>query len=185
MEHCYYRTILDPTNMYDKNWKYVPTKIFDLQLNIVPITDYFIKYLESFGLLFDSTLFFYSKIALNCTAHIDMYTTGGLANPGLNYIIGGKNSLMTWYNTPTYTEKPSLSSAGVIYQEFLVKDLELIDSYELKQNELTLVRVDIPHSVRIGQEPRMCISIRFKPKKHIPWNSHVEMFSAKGLIIPR
>lgn len=184
MEHCYYKTSLDTTNMYDKNWKYTTSKSWDIQMNIVPITDYFIKYLESYGLIFDCTLLFHTKLSVAYSAHVDLYGTGELSSPGLNYVIDGKDGIMMWYDTPSSFSNTRKTPAGTDFRKYLIKDLELIESYSIK-DELVLVRTDIPHAVVSCNEPRTCISVRLKPQKHIPWNCYVEMFSSKGLLIAR
>jgi len=184
MDYCYYRTNLDTKNMVDPTWKYVPKKIWDLQINIVPLTEDFVSYLESFGLSISSTLLFYTNISYNY-AHVDLLDSGEMANPALNYVIDGRHSKMNWYNYPKEVPPPSLTPAGTLYHNYELKDLELIDSYEITTNELTLVRVDIPHAIAVKREPRICISIRLKPKKHLNWDVVVEEFKAKNLLLPR
>ena len=185
MENSYYITKLETNNMFDPTWKFIPKRHpLDLQINVMPFTDYFIKYLESFNLLINSTLVFYTTISHNF-AHVDLKGNMERANPALNYIISGKRSVMNWYSNPKIKPEVRITPSGTLLNHFALEDLELIDSYEVTKNELALVRVDIPHSIQIRDEPRICISIRLEPTKHREWKTVVDEFESKGLLIPR
>ena len=76
----------------------------------------------------------------------------------LNYIYGGKNSLMYWwkpkFNTP---KEPSKTAIDIPYIGYTIDEVELIDEQPVKFP--SIVQVGIPHNVRNSEEPRYCLSL--------------------------
>jgi len=184
-ELCWYETNIDTSFLLEENWTYKPR--FHIAYNVAPIKEQFVKYLESLGLQYSDNIVFYKKGVSRewRLAHIDYYSTGELANPGLNYVIGGKGSLMRWYKMPYIDVPIKISPSGARYTEYSIDDLELIEETDLKENKLTLVRTDIPHTIYVKNAPRICISIRLKPKIHQSWESTVNFYKNKNLLILR
>ena len=45
------------------------------------------------------------------------------------------------------------------YIEWDTRQLEMIEQKQIKDN-IVLCRVDVPHSIKVGKQPRWCISVR-------------------------
>lgn len=109
-------------------------------------------------------MLFYKKAFFSHTyGHLDMLMDTGLPNTyALNWVVGGKNSVMRWYERPA--TPPDVSEyKGLIdssYIQWPITELKLIDEAHIQ--EPTLVRVNVPHSLHCGNEERWCFSLRIE-----------------------
>ena len=76
----------------------------------------------------------------------------------LNYVFGGKNSLMYWWkqkpNVSNIVENTIIDSP---YIDYKITEVELIDEQQVKFP--SIVQVGIPHNIRNFEEPRYCLSL--------------------------
>ncbi len=76
----------------------------------------------------------------------------------INYIIGGKNSTVSWYTVkPNAIPRISKTPIGTDYIKYMDEDLEFYESKELLG--AWVVKVGIPHMVKNSAELRYCISM--------------------------
>jgi hypothetical protein len=76
----------------------------------------------------------------------------------LNYVFGGKNSLMNWW-------KPKLgilnigknTEIGSPYVGYDISEVDLVDTQQVKFP--SIVQVGIPHNIQNLEEPRYCLSL--------------------------
>jgi hypothetical protein len=98
---------------------------------------------------------FYTKPHTFTGIHIDV--TGGDYTK-LNYIFGGKDSLMMWYkvkdNVVKSTSKTSINTSYISYNPL---EVSLIDKRSVRFP--SIVQVGIPHNIINYSEPRYCLSI--------------------------
>jgi hypothetical protein len=116
-------------------------------------------------------------------AHIDVYgtDTDSIAVSALNWIIGGRGSEMSWYQPPSEPFAISYTDRNIPYIQFPICNLEEKHRTNIG-NGVTLVRVNVPHAIFVGDEPRWCISLR----NHIRssnWSEAVERLQNLGLLL--
>jgi hypothetical protein len=156
-----------------------------------------LKYMGSRGIPISGAMMFHRPIGDPAvTAHIDVRIAadGGIARnadnqkPGLrafaiNWVIGGRDSEMSWYRMPERTPDVNYTSANTPYIEWPVKELVEIDRCCI-QSQPTMVRVDVPHAISVKDEARIAISVR---SNGIPndWNSGVNYLRYKKILIER
>ena len=143
--------------------------------------------MESFGLPMLGIMLFYRPANYNTNiAHIDTnkYDHSKVYASALNWVIGGKNSMMHWYDLPDKLPPVKMTKATSTYQSWTISELVEINQVNI-DNQVTLVRVDLPHSVSVDNEPRWCFSARFKDCDIITWNSIIDLMKAKNLLIDR
>lgn len=116
-------------------------------------------------------------------AHVDM---GEMVNgeahkthAGLNIVFDDSTDtkgVMRWYSLkdPNKEKKISLTPAKTAYIQYMTNQLNLEAEYCIS-DLVTLVRTDMPHAVSAGNQPRTCISLRFR--SNIEWDAAVEIFN--------
>ena len=181
---CWYKLNIDVTNSIKKTgfsfpkatkdraliWRVLANDIFDTT---------WISYMESIGLPVSAAMIFYrAALATDEYAHID---TG--ATFGLNWVIEGKDSEMRWYKTPDdiLTRPRKTSMTDSIYVNWPVNELEEIDRNKI-ESTLTLVRVDVPHSIVVSDQNRLSISIRIGNGTKFKWGDIVAHMEKTGLL---
>jgi hypothetical protein len=113
------------------------------------------------------------------TIHIDGEGLGSGPLWAINWIYGSNNSVMTWYKPiqPGSAKKTPSNTTQIIFTE---DQVEAIDILEFDQNNCgpILVRTDIPHKVvnHDLNNPRYCLSVRFKQTKINNWFSAIKYF---------
>jgi len=86
-----------------------------------------------------------------------------------------KKSYMEWFKVVNYKPKNiMMSNANTPYLNYEPDEIELVFR-ECLDNKLSLVRVDVPHRIKIGFGHRTCFSLRYK-KKFANWNEAVDFF---------
>lgn len=134
-------------------WSYDPQEV---------ITDESLAELERRSFKPNKVMLFYKNALFSHTyAHCDMIGDTGLANPyAVNWVVGGKDSVMRWYEYPKVPADVSEYKGllGSSYIQWPIKDLKLVD--EACIQEPAIVRVNLPHSIHCGSEERWCFSLR-------------------------
>jgi len=96
----------------------------------------------------------------------------------INWVFGGEDSLMNWYEPITPVFNINRSQIGIEYIYYDRKNLNLLHSQSV--GFPSLVQVGIPHDITIGITDRLCISTFFKQKEskeYIPFLNAIELFS--------
>lgn len=142
-----------------------------------------ISYLKDLPLpLWKNVLLFYRRPHYYAhRGHVDVQDT----SCGLNWIIGGKDSEMIWYEMPKHDRQIKTSIAGTPYLSWPVSEMKEIERHKLSNNKLTLVRVDIPHAIVVRNDDRWCISVRTLGKEFNSWDTTVDYFKSKNLLEDR
>lgn len=111
-------------------------------------------------------------------AHIDVvkHDPEGAVICALNWIIGGNNSQMVWYDQRTAVRNVEWDKQGIPRATFLKSQLIELQRLALT-NRLTLVRTDIPHTIECGSDPRWSISLRMQYGKFKTWQNAIEFFT--------
>ncbi len=147
------------------------------------VSDKWIDYLGTLGLCPKSAMVFYRPaLCSNDVAHIDTMNRfpDRSVTASINWVIDGAGSSMRWYQTPEGDAGIRWTPAGTPYRAWPVTSLNEIDAREIGSIP-TLVRVDIPHAIMVGNRPRWCISIRFKDN-FASWCDAVATLSSAGLL---
>jgi hypothetical protein len=116
------------------------------------------------------------------TAHIDHTEPSHFSASiyGFNFVTHGQNSTMEWFKPksgtlPECKRELGKTKADTLYKYWEIDELEQIDSVSIK-NKLTLVRTDIPHAVRTGDEPRWAVSFRSFDPTIKTWEDAINKF---------
>ena len=182
---CWFDTRLDNSNCYNKDWKlpeeplvqgqwlYSSDKIFN---------DEWIEYCKSKGIhLVGDVMLFYKAPLLNShRAHIDI-SDDSRTTWALNWTLDNTTSLMRWYRENDQIIYPTNDSK---YIEWDTRGLIPIDEKSIEGN-VVLCRVDVPHSIIVGVQPRWCISVRARISRIIEmpdWIDIVKFFQDKNLL---
>ena len=164
--HCWYNTNLATHNILNSNfilpqeplvqnlWKYRAEDIFSAEW--IDYCEYNKIYLKGDVMLFYKAPYFNSY-----RAHVDVNSKDPVIQHttwALNWTINNHTSEMVWYDIPANT--PSFTpSKDPIYLEWDSRLLTPIDRKQITDH-IVLCRVDVPHDIRLGNEPRWCISAR-------------------------
>jgi hypothetical protein len=133
------------------------------------LTDFYstewLEYMQSLDLPVVATLVFWREANYqHSEIHIDApHRPGTDSGLSLNWCIGPDTSAMSWYKTPDIPGTKSLTQVGSNYYYWPADIGEEIDRHIIGSVP-TLVRVDIPHNVIMGPEPRLCVSCRINFK---------------------
>jgi hypothetical protein len=80
----------------------------------------------------------------------------------INFIYGGMNGVMSWYNSDRIEKSTSINSIGTAHTLFDKNEVDLIFQKNIKQS---LIQVGIPHSVKNFQDKRWAVCLVYKDKK--------------------
>jgi hypothetical protein len=114
-----------------------------------------INFLKSLGL----SVVFFETFALpkNSTEYIHTDQLSG-DYVKLNYIFGGKNSVMNWYSVnPGVNKIPSLTAINTSFLKYESDEVELLHSQTV--GFPSIVQVGTPHSITNPETWRICISL--------------------------
>lgn len=187
--NCWYSLNIDFSNALRKDWEWNISSLEKEYIQCVN-TEMFnpdwLNYMASIGVPIEYAMLFYRKPITNSNAaHVDV---NGNKKPityvpcGINWIIEGQDSEMSWYNLPEQYPDIKYTMANTPYINWPVSELEEIDTANM-QNSFTLVRTDVPHNVTVNEKPRWAISVR----SHVftTWENAVNHFRSKNLLIER
>jgi hypothetical protein len=171
------KLIQNSTHLNEQHWD-MWTYRYDSLSEI--FTNEWLEYMISKNLEISSALLFYRlPNVLSQEAHTDMpmISGNGLSCP-INWVIGKDTSDMIWYKLPKEYDhsKYQLSSSNNKYATFSISQLIEIER-RIIGNTPTLVRVDVPHMILLGQEPRWAISARTKVKFN-SWEKTIEYMTS-------
>lgn len=194
IDPSWYKLKIDCSNALRPDWKFPDTMGKDFGVWDVParemFTEQWMKEINLLGFDFGSSLVFYRAPNYNTyNAHIDIHKKHPerISTYGLNWVIGGSDSVMTWYGLPPIGKRPperATADAGAIYYNWPINSLKEIDRCCIGSN-LTLTRVGIPHAVIMGNEPRWAISARVGLLENKYWKEIVEWMRVRDLLIER
>jgi hypothetical protein len=156
-------------------WYMKPYQIFEKE---------WLDYMEELGLPILCAMLFYKPAFYdNDTAHIDTYAKEPTRPNifGLNWTVGGEGSSMVWYHPSEIKPVPKINKAGTPFYEWPVAQLVEMDRCNI-QDQITMVRVDVPHSIAMGSTSRWGISARISNEPR-DWDSSVFMLRERNLLL--
>jgi hypothetical protein len=193
MKHnCWYTLDIDISNALRKDWEWnIPeSSTLDVKIENTRIFNQdWLDYMQSIGIpVVRAMLFYRNSMCIQKNAHVDLRgpdSNGNISyiNYAMNWVLGGKDSEMIWYNLPDKNIDVKYSMANTPYIQWPISTLEEIERVNI-QNSLTLIRTDIPHSIQVQSEPRWCISARSDISGY-SWQQAVDHFRSKNLLIER
>jgi hypothetical protein len=131
---------------------------------------------RSHGIIFSSVQVFYKLPHEEARPHVDMRRNNSPIIFALNWVVGGAESEMHWYETPVEPGEANLTEIGTGFIRWpSPKGMKIIDRYQVK-NKLALVNTSIPHGIITGDEHRWCISIRPQSPVFKTWDDAVKGF---------
>jgi hypothetical protein len=183
-DRCWYELDIDTLNAFKTGYSLPDVTGRNFGIWWVRKDDIFdpswIKYLSNKGIdIIGSMLFWRPAGFTNVTAHVDV-GDGKTAGFALNWVIGGKDSEMSWYHLPPGPKPVEYTTAGTPFSAWPISQLVETDRRCI-QSRMTLVRVDVPHAIFVKDEPRWCISLRTN-QHGITWDRCVSFMQEKGLI---
>lgn len=135
----------------------LPKTRFQL-LGIDTINPVLIDFLSSNNIEIRAVEVFYSEPNFGGGIHSDGTGDEGTDVTKLNYIFGGKSSLMHWYAIKSDARKVILDTEkGTPYIGYYNEDTIRIHSAQV--GFPSIVQVAVPHNVRNFQEPRYCVCL--------------------------
>lgn len=192
IEKCWYELDISSKNALHPEWKFPDVTDKDFGVWNVKAKEVFnpLWLLDLFnkGITIAEALVFYRSGNHNTdNAHLDIHRNHPvrISTYALNLIVGGQDAYMTWYHTPKINYKPTPGDAGTVYYNWPVKALTEIDRHILDENKVTMVRVGIPHTVIMGDQPRWCISARADNTDNLRWKEISNWMRARSLLIER
>jgi hypothetical protein len=124
----------------------------NLKFHLHPV---FLDFLNSINLQAGGLEMFYSNPNFIQGIHID---DTGNERVKLNYIYGGKNSFMNWYDIKdNVVPVIKQTRTGSSYVEFTEDEVNLV--YQSNVKFPSLVQVGIPHNIINPTEHRLCVSV--------------------------
>jgi hypothetical protein len=193
-EPCWYELSIPCDNAINPNWKFPDVTGKEFGVWAFPAFEIFsrewIQYLNKRGITVTESLVFYREPGHNThNAHLDIHRHHPvrISSFGLNMVVGGQDAPMTWYQLPAdfKTTKPTAGDAGTIYYNWPINTLEEIDRHVLAENKLTMVRVGIPHTVIMKDQPRWCISARAGTIEKMYWKDITKWMRDHDFLIER
>lgn len=124
-----------------------------------------VSFLDTLDLLVVYIELFYTPSFSFTNIHAD-FGKGAIPNDyiRLNYVFGGKNSLMYWWKPrPNVSNPVNASKINSLYIGYKINEVDLIDEQQIQFP--SIVQVGIPHNIRTFEEPRHCLSLVLR-KKH-------------------
>lgn len=186
----WYETTIDISNAFRNDWKFPNvegiinrTKVWEFNTESIFNIEWLRK-IEELGLKIIQTLVFYKPANyISTTAHIDAKSDDAPIF-GFNIIIGGNDSVMVWYDTPITNYKKLFTDTNLSYTPIPIDVLTEIDRLTLNTSLITMVRVNIPHAIIMGNDPRWCISLR-TDYEFETWEDAVNYMKSNNLLIER
>jgi hypothetical protein len=137
----------------------------------------FIEMMDDLDLPIDMMVNFYRKPHYcHPTAHIDGSLTRKVVF-GLNWVWNDHedNSEMIWYEKPKIDIPVTTTEYGTAQVDIGTTDLKEIGRHTIG-DQMTLVRVDVPHNIIMKDRARFVISIRCRIEEISSWQQALEFF---------
>ena len=188
-EICYYRLKIETANSLNPEWSF-PTPTGDYGIWSVESTTMFtpewLNYVSNLGLNIKHALVFYrAPFTTSKVAHVDTHIKDlKKVNFAINWVVGGKESSMHWYTLPTEEGVFKDVDSSSPYLTYKFDEIKYIESCRI-QDQVTLVRTNLPHAITMGSDPRWCISARTHISEDIPWDEVANLFRSKNLLVER
>lgn len=119
-----------------------------------------VEFLDKLGFEIRLAECFYRKPYTGSRTHRDV--KGSKSATKLNWVYGGRNSLMNWYEPISDIERTAVTDIGITYVYYLKEDIRLL--HRQKIGFPSLLEVALPHDITMGDEERTCVSIILKYK---------------------
>jgi hypothetical protein len=110
---------------------------------------------------------FYSQPNFFSGIHSDYCTSDETDISKINWVIGGAESTMNWYEPNKFSDTTSIAVDGNIYVGYQIDEVSLIHSTKL--HSPSLIQAHVPHNVITLDEPRWAVSLTLfdtKTKKY-------------------
>ena len=188
----WYQLNIDISNALRPDWVWDVSVLGHSNMNIQSVrassicNPEWLAYMKSLGLPIRHVMLFYrnTQDSSGNTAHIDLINTDDTScvEWAINWVIGGQDSKMVWYELPTTHFEIKRTMANTPYVSWNISELKEIEHHEIK-NVPTVVKTAIPHSVKIGADPRWCISVR--SSLDYTWEELIVHLKSQNLLIER
>ena len=193
MKKCWYRLNIDVADALSKDWVFPPTDDTWNGIGLWPFekdkifNNDWLQHMDDIGVPITGSILFYREPNLiDDVAHVDLVgENANVVHFGFNWVFGGSGSEMIWYDRPSTWDDRNLELTpdGNKFMAWKIADLTEVDRCSI-QNELTLVRVDYPHSIIVGDEERWAISARTS-LQDMSWDEVVSHLKEKNVIVDR
>jgi hypothetical protein len=193
MANCWYRLNINVDNALSNDWVFPPTDDTWNGIGLWPFekdkifSNDWLHTMDNLELPITGSILFYREPNLvDDIAHVDLVGENAkTVHLGFNWVFGGKGSEMIWYDRPSNWSDRNLELTpdGNKFMAWKISDLVEIDRCSI-QNELTLVRVDYPHSIIVGDEERWAISARTSMQE-MTWDEAVAHLKEKQVLVDR
>ena len=143
--------------------------------NISNFTPEYLDWVKNLGLTLVHAELFYSVPNTPYVIHQDHFKKTDF--PKINFVYGGKNSKMNWYNVkPEKLGKIPEPEIHNPYMTFNEDEVDLVYSQELEG--VNLVQAGVPHNVTIDKNSRWCISTVYllDNKRLLTWTEANNLF---------
>jgi hypothetical protein len=151
--------------------KSIEMYIHPSMIDLLKSKNVYISHIESFFL----------RPNINLPIHVD---DGGGDYVKINYVIGGKDSLMHWYQiNPGVHVKPKTTTINTQYFSFKKDQVELVDCTTI--DPVSIVQVGIPHNITNTINHRLCISMcisHWHNQQRLTMSEAVDIFSEYILV---
>ncbi len=192
--NCYYRLKINSDNLLNPNWKLPkPTGAYGIWSPMAEevFSTEWLGYMKSIGIpIYNAMIFYRAPGSSTREAHVDISKTDPLVltNYGINWCLGGRDSSMIWYETPNdgriRDEDVIWTAAKTPYIKWQYEEVKEIERTTIGK-ELVLVKTDLPHAIKMGKEPRWCISARSSALDNLKWDEVTELLRSKNLLVER
>jgi hypothetical protein len=124
--------------------------------------DKFVKLLAELGLKITWAEIFHAMPRSSSVWAIHTDNTGG-DYVKMNWIFGGKNSLMQWFDVkPNIVKEPVKTPINSLYVSYRSDEVSLAHQQSVKFP--SIVQVGVPHNVYNTEEDRFCVSVMLRDK---------------------
>jgi hypothetical protein len=144
------------------------------KLTLNDINHDLISFLSTLNLTIGWAEIFYTRPWAFTGIHTDNYGGDYIK---LNYIFGGRNSVMCWWKQKdNVSNAPSKTVVDSSYVAFKIQEVDLIDKQPVKFP--SIVQVGIPHNIKNFEEPRYCLSLVLRKQDYtrLTMAESVELF---------
>ena len=187
--HCWYNLDIDVAHALKNEWRWQSTGHSNNMRKYTADEIFATAWLDTMSAInmpiTGSLVHHKPKMFSSQEAHVDTYKGIGGADFGINWVIGGRDSEMIWYDLPhqVYSGAGKATPAGTPYVAWPIVGLKEIDRCVIG-SQAVLVRVDRPHAIVVGDEDRLSISARTN-MKFMNWHGIVKYLQKKNLLIMR
>ena len=151
-----FKSTLDPVEFLKQDDQHL-AKHYKISKDL--LSDDIIKFFNKFELTIRIVEIFYRPAGANSRIHIDTEKPGDFVK--LNWVYGGKGSVMSWY-APNENYTGVMDSTPVESYATYYKQHQVILLHSQKVGQPSLVQVGIPHSIDNNLTERFCVSVVFE-----------------------